>query len=112
MTLAALWLGIVGGPIAWLLYLQLSYMLAPRACQAGDKTALAVVAVVALATTIAITIVSWRAWHASGADYDTGEGTVLGRSRFMALSGLGISALIILLVIASFIPIFVLGACD
>ena len=73
MTLPALWLGMVGGPIAWLLYLQLSYMLAPRACQAGDKTALAVVAVVALVATIAITIVAWRAWHASGADYTPGK---------------------------------------
>ena len=36
MTLPALWLGIVGGPIAWLLYLQVSYILAPRACQAGN----------------------------------------------------------------------------
>ena len=112
MTLPALWLGMVGGPIVWLLYLQVSYILAPRACRAGDKTALAVVAVVALVATIAVTIVAWRAWRATEADYSAGEGTVLGRSRFMALSGLGISALIILLVIASFIPIVVYGACD
>ena len=66
----------------------------------------------ALVATIGVTIVAWRAWRATGAEYHTAEGTVLGRSRFMALSGLGISALIILLLIASFIPIAVYGACD
>jgi hypothetical protein len=112
MNLIALWIGILGGPIAWLLYLQVSYMLTPSACTAGNKNVLAIAMVVALIATLAITFVSWRAWHASGATSVTDEGGVLGRSRFMALSGLGISGLSVLLVVASAIPIFILEACD
>jgi hypothetical protein len=112
MSLTALWIGLLGGPIAWLLYLQVSYTLAPSACIAGNKNVLAIATIIALIATLAITFVSWRAWHASGANSVTDEGGVLGRSRFMALSGLGISVLSVLLVVASAIPIIVLGACD
>jgi hypothetical protein len=112
MSLIALWLGIVGGPIAWLIYLQASYVLAPSACIAGNKSALTIALIVALIATLLITFLSWRAWHISGANAVTDEGDAISRSRFMALSGLGISALSALLVLASAIAIFVLGACD
>lgn len=112
MTLPVLWIGIVAGPVAWLVYLQVNYMLVPAACQAGDKTVLSVVTAVAFIAAAVVTSIAWRSWRASGADNDTEEGSALARNRFMALSGLGISALIFLLVIASAIPIFVLGACD
>jgi len=36
----------------------------------------------------------------------------MGRSRFMALSGIGLSALFALVVLASAMPILFLGACD
>jgi hypothetical protein len=112
MSLTALWIGILGGPIAWLLYLQVGYMLTPSACTAGNKNLLAIATIVALIATLAITFVSWRAWQASGATSVTDEVDVIGRSRFMALSGLGISGLSVLLVVASAIPIIILGACD
>lgn len=112
MNLIALWLGIVGGPIAWLVYLQASYVLAPSACIAGNKSALGIALLIALIATLLITFMSWREWHATGANAVTDEGNAISRGRFMALSGLGISALSALLVLASGIPIFVLGACD
>jgi len=112
MSLIALWTGMLGGPIVWLAYLEAAYALTPSACVAGNKHVLALVTLAAFVATAAIVFLSWRAWRASGAETATEHGDIIGRSRFMALSGLGLSTLSALLVIASAIPIAVLGACD
>ena len=112
MSLAALWITILAGPLVWLVYLQTNYMLVPWACHSGQKSVLIVTTVITLVLTLGTAFVGWREWHKSGATSGTEEGNAIGRSRFMALAGLGIAALFTLLVTASFIPILVLGACD
>jgi hypothetical protein len=87
-------------------------MLAPSACLSQNKVMLGIVTVVALFGTVAPAFAAWRAWHHTGATGQTEEGGAIGRSRFMALSGIGLSALFALVVLASAIPIIFLGACD
>jgi hypothetical protein len=108
----SLWGGIVGGPLISLVYLEISYALVPSACIAGNKHVLALITLAALLAASLTMAVAWRVWHAAGATYDSASGGPLSRGRFMALSGLGLSALSILFVIASAIAIMVLGACD
>jgi hypothetical protein len=112
MSLFSPWIGILGGPLVWLVFLQLNYMLAPSACLSQNKVMLGIVTVVALFGTVAPAFAAWRAWHHTGATGQTEEGGAIGRSRFMALSGIGLSALFALVVLASAIPIIFLGACD
>jgi hypothetical protein len=108
----SLWTGIVAGPLIWLVYLEASYALTPSACIAGNKQILGASTLAALLA-IALTVwVAWRSWRASGATTATEAGNPATRSRFMALAGLGLSALSFLVVLASAIPIVVLGACD
>jgi hypothetical protein len=112
MSLFSQWIGILGGPLVWLVFLQLNYMLAPSACLSQNKVMLGIVTVVALFGTVAPAFAAWRAWHHTGATGQTEEGGAIGRSRFMALSGIGLSARFALVVLASAIPIIFLGACD
>jgi hypothetical protein len=112
MSLFSQWIGILGGPLVWLVFLQLNYMLAPSACLSQNKVMLGIVTVVALFGTVGPAFAAWRAWHHTGATGQTEEGGAIGRSRFMALSGIGLSALFALVVLASAIPIIFLGACD
>jgi hypothetical protein len=112
MSLFSQWSGILGGPVVWLIFLQVNYMLAPSACLSQNKTMLGMVTLIALFGTLASAFTGWRGWHQTGATGDTEEGGAIGRSRFMALSGIGLSALFALVVLASAIPIIFLGACD
>jgi hypothetical protein len=112
MSLIALWTGILGGPLIWLCYLQISYMLAPSACVSGNKAVLGIATAIALFGTLCAAFAAWRVWHQAGTTAGREEGGAVGRSRFMAVSGMGLSALFALVVLASAVPIIFLGACD
>ena len=112
MSLFALWTGIVGGPLIWLIVLEFNYAMSPAACRSGDKTGLVIGTSVALVLSLIAAFVAWRSWHAAGPVVTTAAGDALTRSRFMALAGLGLSILMIFLIMASFLPIAVLQVCD
>jgi len=112
MSLFSQWIGVLGGPVIWLIFLQVNYLLAPSACLSQTKAMLAIVTVVAFSGTLAAAFAAWRAWHQAGATAHTEDGDAVGRSRFMALSGIGLSTLFACVVLASAIPIVFLGACD
>jgi ABC-type long-subunit fatty acid transport system fused permease/ATPase subunit len=57
-------------------------------------------------------LVAWRTWRVVAGTAARDESDEISRSRFMALAGLGVSALMALFVIASFLPIVVLEVCD
>jgi len=112
MNFAGQWVGVLGAPLVWLVCLQVNYSLAPWACHTGQKNVLGVATIVALILVLGAGAAAWITWRAAGATAATEEGGEHGRSRFMALAGLGVSGLIALLVLASFVPIAVLEACD
>jgi|RhiMetdeSRZDD1v2_1073273.scaffolds.fasta_scaffold241374_3 hypothetical protein len=112
MSLFALWTGMVGGPLIWLIVLEFNYALSPAACRSGDKSALIIGTSVALLLSLIAAFIAWRSWHAAGPVVTTAAGDALTRCRFMALTGLGLSVLIIFLIMASFLPIAILEVCD
>jgi hypothetical protein len=108
-----LWWGVIGAPVIWLLYLQAAYMMATWSC-APRRTVMLIITIVIAAAAVSVT--GWIAWqsrqrlrkHPSGDD----DEVAAQRSHFLVLSGLGISALIALLVLASAIPIGLLQVCE
>jgi hypothetical protein len=102
----------LAAPIATLVQLQTNYALVLWACGAGREWALHLVALIALLISIAGGLLSWRNWRRAGAVWETEGAGVLPRSRFMALVGVLISALITLVVIAQWIPIFIYEPCQ
>jgi hypothetical protein len=96
-----LWAGILVPAIAFLLNLQINYSLVPWVCVTGKAFALHA----ATAGTIALAgsggLASWTAWRRE----------TEGRSRFMAIWGLMMSALFFVVIVAQAIPIFMLDPC-
>jgi hypothetical protein len=107
-----LWLAILIGPLAWVAYLQTASALVPWACRrpTGGMIALLAAVVLALALSTAGLVTAWQAWQ------DVGPGspasTVSGRTRFMALAGIGTTALLILAVVAGMLPLLLLAPCN
>jgi hypothetical protein len=109
---AALWAGVLAGPLATLTQLQVNYALVLWACGAGRAWALHVVALLALLVTVAAGLLSLRNWRRAGSSWEDKGAGVVPRSRFMAAVGILISALSALVVIAQWIPIFIYGPCE
>jgi hypothetical protein len=106
-----LWLAILIGPLAWLVYLQTAYALVPWACRrpTGGLIALLAAGVLALALSTAGLATAWKAWRRAD---PTDAGTATARTRFMALTGIGISALFVLTVVAGMLPLLLLAPCE
>jgi hypothetical protein len=112
--LAALWAGILTGPLAWAALLQTNYTLSYVACEQQHMWMLHLATVVALALVGAAAFAAWRAAPALRADEhisDHREGASLLRRRFMALGGLALCAWFTIVILATEIPALLLNPC-
>jgi hypothetical protein len=107
-----LWAGVLAGPLAMLLQLQVNYALVLWACGSGREWPLHLTALLALVVTVAGGLLSWRNWRQSGAEWEDEGAGVIPRSRFMAAVGILAGVLFALVIIAQWIPIFVYGPCE
>lgn len=108
----ALWTGILGGPIIWLVSFEANFALAPWACEFNNKLALFLVTIAGLILVAASGLLAWREWNATGKVWPGEEGGALGRERVMAGAGLLMSAMFFLVIVAQGIPNLLLEACD
>lgn len=107
-----LWYGLLVGAGAWKLQLVVNYALVPYACW-HDLSLLmhaASAATVLLAASGAW--VAWGRWKETGVEDDSALGGPLGRSRFMAISGVVLSAFFVFLILGQWIPNLLLSPCD
>jgi hypothetical protein len=111
----ALWVGCFAGPFAFAVDEAASYALAPTACAAGAKLPLHLVALGAFVVALAGLGAARRAWRRLrepagpvDAPVDPAMDPAPGRRRFMALSGLILSAGFALAIVALEIPNLVL----
>lgn len=107
-----LWTGILTGPVVWLVSFEINYALAPWACVTEQKAALYFVSLLALIVSAASGILAWREWKQLGGEWPGEGGGAIPRSRIMALSGMVLSAMFCLVIIAQAVPELMLGACD
>jgi len=107
-----LWTGIVAGPIAWFVNLEVSFALASAACSDSGKLLLHLAATISLLVTLAAGCLSFSQWQVLQTN-DAGEPTPFcSRRRAMALAGMCLSALFFLVTLAQAIPNVVLGGCE
>lgn len=107
-----LWTGALAGPIAWLLNLGLSYLLTDWSCNTGHEIVIHLVNLVALLVALAGAALAWSIWEGAAPSGPTGAPPPIGRVRFMALSGMILSLLFALAIIAQGVPPFILNACQ
>jgi hypothetical protein len=108
--IAALWTGILAGPLAWALDLTASYALVKWTCGGRYTFVLHLITIGALLVTAAGAALSWRALQHAPAGTDDGPRPI-DRGRFMALLGLVVCALFALAMIGNAIPRLMLDAC-
>lgn len=115
--------GLLAAPIAWAALHMFDYLWIETACQAGllggtmaGLTGVAWVVVaatlVALVISVAAGVISFRRWQSlREPDDDDDLEPVEARSRFLALSGVLVSALFALLIIMTGVPVFLMAPC-
>ena len=117
-TTGALWFSILAGPIAALFMEQLNYMIVPAACQYHPaqlwQTLLHVVPATLVLIAIIAAVTAWRYRTGSApasAVSHPDAGVKDGRIYFMAQLGLWLNLLSILVLLAEWIPVFMLHPC-
>lgn len=108
----ALAAGFFLAPFAWAAQLLVNYSLTPTACVSGQTWMLHVVSLAALVTAAGGAVIASSAWKrltsgstVEGNPYESGR-------RFMALSGLVLSAFFVLVILAQEIPTWWLDPCQ
>ena len=105
-----LWIGVLGGPLVWLLDLQVAYWLVYRACHTNSMMLLYTETLLAVVLGAVPVMIAWRMLHRFPEADRTG-GQPDDRARFMALAGIGLAVLFFATVLASAVPRFVLTPC-
>lgn len=89
-------------PMIWALQQQLSYALTPSACEARSEWWLHLVTVLALLAVAGVTFLSWSEHQRFPEE---------SRRRFLAASGIGSGVFFLLVIVATELPNWFLGAC-
>jgi hypothetical protein len=108
----ALWASILTGPIAWLISFEINFAMVPWACVDQRKIALYIVSLIALVISAGSGVLAWSQWKQLGSELPGEGGGAIPRSRIMALSGMLLSGMFCLVIIAQSIPELMLGACE
>ena len=112
---AALWAGVLTGPIVWLAMLEVNYLLTYVACERSHKWFMHLAVLVALALVWSAGYLSWIYGPPDDPEIDTPpvtRETSEQRARWMALYGIVSSMWFTIVILANEIPILVLRACE
>ena len=99
---AALWFGLLGGAAAWVLHLNLTYLIVPHTCRWGQAPWMHLLTLAALAMAVAATVAGRRVW-ASGHGHD--------HRRFLGLAGAALSALFVLVIAFEGTQVLLIDPC-
>ena len=110
--LAVLWAGLLLPPLAFLINLAVGYAFVTRSCDRGDQLLIHLTHLACLLLSLGGAWAAWRAWQAEGAEWPGQGGGAVGRTRFMAGLGLLTGAMFILVIVAQWIPGFLLSPCQ
>jgi hypothetical protein len=109
-ALLVLWSGVLFAPLGWILHLSVSYGMATLVCP-GSRWLLGAATVGSLALALTGGWIAWRTWREIGTGQET-DGSVIGRSRFMAVSGLALTAMFVTAILVQSIPPLFLRFCE
>jgi hypothetical protein len=111
-ALRALWTGILLPPLAFLLDLEVAYALVPTACSTRNQLPVHLSHLACLLLALFGGFTALRCWSALGSTWPGEAGDPTARSRFMAGVGILMSALFVLIIVAMWIPSFILDPCQ
>lgn len=103
-----LWLGILGPPVAWLVYLESAYLLVHFAQSSGNRLSLHLVSVAFLGVVLGFGAVARSQWHRTNSS-DIEFEALDARVQLMSLLGMLAAIEFALLIIVSWIAVFILS---
>jgi hypothetical protein len=108
----SLWAGNLLAPAAFLLDLQLAYMMTSVACRHQTTLHLHLVHAGTIALGLLGTWLAWRGWRRVGRELPDGATGPVARSRFLGAVGVLTSLLFVLVMVAQWLPQLFLGPCQ
>ena len=106
-----LWISVLGGPLTFLLNLQVSYMMVDWACGTANEWTVHVTHAVALAIVAACAALGFALWKRVRERPADAGATSTARSQFLAILGALGGVLFGISIVAQWIPVMVLGTC-
>ena len=108
---AALWFGMLGGILAWVVGFTASYPLGAYACGGAAGTLLPLTILVTGLVAVAAAATAVRNWRIVSRRDEEAGGEAAGRERFFSFGGLLLSGVALLLLVAHSLPLLIVGAC-
>jgi hypothetical protein len=106
------WVGLALAPLAFAAHLQIGYVLVPWACTTNGRVWIHVVGVASVLLAIAGTVAAWTTWMRAGREEPGEGGGSMPRTRFLGATGLGFSAMLVLILFAQWIAAFFIDVCQ
>ncbi len=107
-----LWTSNLLGPLAVLIGLEIAYIFADRACVTGDMLPVHLTWLASLLASGLAGWLGWREWRRWGGGHAGEDAGLGGRSRFLALMGMLLSAVAALVIAAQWSAAFVFHPCQ
>jgi hypothetical protein len=111
---AALWVGLLAGPVVWFTLLEANYVMSYVACESRHTWFLHGMNLVSAAVVALAALVAWRSGPAEDAEHPTSpitRETSESRARWMSLGGAILSLWFVLVILAMEIPVAVIPSC-
>ncbi len=111
----ALWIGVAAGPMAWAALLETNYVLSYVACEQRHKWMLHLSTFVAIAIVCAGAAIAWRAAPPFGDESEPStnpNATALLAARFLAMAALVFCGWFLIVILATHVPVLLLGPCQ
>lgn len=110
--IGALWTANLLGPFAALAGLEIAYIFADRACITGDMLPVHFTWVGSLLAAFFAGWLGWREWRRWGGGHAGEDAGLAGRSRFLAVLGMLLSAMAVLVILAQWSAAFIFHPCQ
>jgi len=108
-----LWVGMLAGPLLWLIQLEVNYALVPWVCSEKASYILHISSLIFLLLALTVAMISWQNWRkAVHTGPEDTPGGIQGTGRLMAGVGFMSSILFFLIILAQSIPSFILDPCQ
>jgi hypothetical protein len=108
----ALWTSALGGPLVFVLNLEVSYVMVDWACNTGNDWALHVVHLASLILCVGLAALGLTLLRRMGGGWPDSGGSSASRSRLIATIGLLGGALFAVSILAQWMTVMVLGTCS
>jgi hypothetical protein len=106
------WVGLLLAPVTFFLHLQIGYVMIPWACVHNQNIWLHVVGIASVVLAALGCIAAWRTWMTGGRNVPGDHGGAIARTRMLGAIGLGIGALITMILFVQWVAALFIGVCQ